>query len=113
MQTTPHILAAELAQSIANLPPFIAATMRRCYEIANTPSKEQAIMNALPDYGITARQAVAVYTAMYSALNALGLASGLSAPDTNKFVVNPDDTVTVVIPEVVIPNPPTDPTEAP
>jgi hypothetical protein len=96
---TPHQLAAELADLIKSIPQFLMSIMRRAYQITNTPGMEQAILDALPAFGITAKYALSMYALIRSMLVTLGLDVDLPEANADKFVANADGSVTVVIPE--------------
>lgn len=96
----PHAQAAELAQIIESVVPFLRAMAVQSYGIANSEGQQQAIMDALPDFGVPAAQAINVYATIYGALELLGQAEGLTPPDLEVFQAQEDGSVIVVIPPV-------------
>jgi hypothetical protein len=107
---TPHQLAAELAQIIAETPPHLVSRMARAYQLVNTAGMEQEIFDALPAFGVVPARAVQTYAVLRGALESLGLAADLPAADTDKFTANADGSVTVTLPEpVTLPAPTTEP----
>lgn len=98
---TPHQLAAELAQIIAESPPHLVSRMARAYQLVNTAGMEQEVLDALPAFGVVAASAVQTYAVLRGALDSLGLAANLPAADTDKFIVNDDGSVAVTIVEPV------------
>ena len=102
---TPHAIAAQLAQNINSVVPFLRAMAQESFALANTPGSQQAIMDALPDFGITADEALTVYVAIHGSLVSLGHAEGLSAPDYAVFVPQEDGTVLYVAPPEPEPEP--------
>lgn len=102
---TAHSIAAEIAEIIKTAPPFLAAQAARAYELVNSEGQEQAVLDALPDFGVTATEAVSIYAAMHGALVVIGAAGGLSAPDLTRFVPQEDGTVLYVAPVAPEPEP--------
>lgn len=111
---TPHQLAAELAQIISEAPPHLVSRMARAYQLVNTPGMEQAVLDALPAFGVVPARAVQTYAVLRGALESLGLAGDLPAADTDKFTANADGSVTVTLPEpVALPIAPPEPDPEP
>jgi hypothetical protein len=108
---TPHQIAAEIAQEISAVIPFLSHKLKRCYDLANTAGKEQAIMDALKDLGIVPAQSLQVYAIMRKSLDDLGFAGDLPPENFQKFQPQPNGNVTVVLPEPPAPTP--DPTPTP
>jgi hypothetical protein len=81
--------------------------MRRCYEIVNTEGQQQAILNALPAFGIPAAFALKTYIEIRKAFLVLGIADGLVPADTIKFNANTDGSVTYTPPTPPVLNPKT------
>jgi len=96
---TPHAIAAEIASIIQTTPPYLRHSMARAYELVNTPGQQQAIIDALPDFGVSAVEALGLYTAIFSALSAVGIAGDLSAPNPAVFVVGEGGGVTYQEPD--------------
>jgi ABC-type hemin transport system substrate-binding protein len=69
---------------------FLKSQAKAAYDLANTPSQEQAIMDA---FGKNAARALSVYAAIYQTLAALGEADELTAPDYSLFAPQADGTV--------------------
>jgi hypothetical protein len=93
---TPHTIAAKLSQNIESVVPFLRAMAKNSYDLANTPNRQQAIMDALPDFGVSAAEALTVYGTIYGALASLNKADGLTAPNLEIFQPQPDGTVLYV-----------------
>lgn len=74
---------------------FIKSMMSNAYAKANTAGEQQAIMDV---FGANAVNALTVYSTFHSALNALGQADGLVAPDLSMFTPQPDGRVTYFAP---------------
>ena len=96
---TPHTNAADIAQIISSVPPFLVAQMSRAYDLVNTEGQQQAILNALPDFDVTPAQALTLYATMQGALASIGLAGNLAAPDLTVFVPQQDGSVLYVAPD--------------
>jgi hypothetical protein len=104
---TPHTNAAVIAEIISSVPPFIVSQMARAYELVNTPGQEQSILDAMPDFGVRPAEALTLYATIQAALQSIGLAGNLTAPDFEVFSPNEDGTVTYTAP----PQPEPDPSE--
>jgi len=102
---TPHTTAANIAEIIASVPPFLVAQMAEAYELVNTPGQQQAILDAMPDFGVTPTQALTLYATMQTALASIGLAGNLAAPDLTVFVPQQDGSVLYVAPPEPEPQP--------
>ena len=95
---TPHTTAAAIAEIIASVPAFVVSQMARAYALVNTPNHQQAILDAMPDFGITPTQALTLYETMKVALASIGLAGNLPSADLTVFVPQPDGSVLYVAP---------------
>ena len=95
---TPHTTAATIAEIITNSPLFVVSQMARTYALVNTPNQQQAILDAMPDFGVTPVQALTLYATMHSALASIGLAGNLPSADLTVFVPQPDGSVLYVAP---------------
>ena len=95
---TPHTTAATIAEIISSVPAFVVSQMARAYELANTPDQQQAILDAMPDFGVTPTQALTLYATMQTALASIGLAGNLPAADLTIFQPQPDGSVLYVAP---------------
>lgn len=95
---TPHTTAATIAEIIASVPAFVVSQMARAYALVNTPDQQQAILDAMPDFGITPTQALTLYETMKVALSSIGLAGNLPSADLTVFVPQPDGSVLYVAP---------------
>lgn len=102
---TPHEIAAELAEIIKSTPSFLRDRMARAYERVNTTGQQQAVLDALPDFGVTAGQALTLYATMQGTLNGLGMGDGLAPADLTVFVPQQDGTVLYVAPPAPEPAP--------
>jgi hypothetical protein len=107
--TTPHTTAANIAEIISSVPHFVVSEMLRAYSLANTPDQQQAILDAMPDFGVTPTQALTLYATMQTALASIGLAGNLPAADLTIFQPQPDGSVLYVAP----PKPELEPTPDP
>jgi hypothetical protein len=103
--TTPHTTAAAIAEIISSVPAFVVSQMSRAYSLANTPDQQQAILDAMPDFGVTPTQALTLYVAMQTALTSIGLAGNLPAADLTIFQPQPDGSVLYVAPPEPEPTP--------
>ena len=72
--------------------------MARAYTLVNSPDQQQAILDAMPDFGITPTQALTLYETMKVALASIGLAGNLPSADLTVFVPQPDGSVLYVAP---------------
>ena len=108
--TTPHTTAATIAEIISSVPNFVVSQMSRAYELVNTPDQQQAILDAMPDFGVTPAQALTLYATMQTALASIGLAGNLPAADLT-FQPQPDGSVLYVAPPEPEPNPEPEPTD--
>ena len=108
--TTPHTTAAAIADIISSVPNFVVSQMARAYALANTPDQQQAILDAMPDFGVTPTQALTLYATMQTALASIGLAGNLPAADLTIFQPQPDGSVLYVAPPEPKPEPTPDPT---
>jgi hypothetical protein len=95
---TPHTTAATIAEIIASVPAFVVSQMARAYALVNSPDQQQAILDAMPDFGVTPVQALTLYATMHSALTSIGLAGNLPSADLTVFVPQPDGSVLYVAP---------------
>lgn len=95
---TPHTTAATIAEIIASVPAFVVSQMARAYALVNSPDQQQAILDAMPDFGITPTQALTLYETMKTALASIGLAGNLPSADLTVFVPQPDGSVLYVAP---------------
>jgi len=95
---TPHTTAATIAEIISSVPNFVVSQMKRAYELANTPDQQQAILDAMPDFGVTPTQALTLYATMQTALASIGLAGNLPVADLTIFQPQPDGSVLYVAP---------------
>lgn len=107
--TTPHTTAATIAEIISSVPAFVVSQMSRAYSLANTPD-QQAILDAMPDFGVTPTQALTLYATMQTALASIGLAGNLPAADLTIFQPQPDGSVLYVAPKPE-PTPEPEPTD--
>ena len=105
--TTPHTTAATIAEIISSVPNFVISQMNRAYELANTPDQQQAIFDAMPDFGVTPVQALTLYATMQTALASIGLAGKLHAADLTIFQPQPDGSILYVAPPESEPTTPT------
>jgi hypothetical protein len=96
--TTPHTAAATIAEIISSVPAFVVSQMSRAYSLANTPDQQQAILDAMPDFGVTPAQALTLYITMQTALASIGLAGNLPAADLTIFQPQPDGSILYVAP---------------
>jgi len=96
--TTPHTTAATIAEIISSVPAFVVSQMARAYSLANTPDQQQAILDAMPDFGVTPVQALTLYVTMQTALASIGLAANLPVADLTIFQSQPDGSVLYVAP---------------
>ena len=108
--TTPHTTAATIAEIISSVPAFVVSQMARAYSLANTPDQQQAILDAMPDFGVTPAQALTLYATMQTALASIGLAGNLPAADLT-FQPQPDGSVLYVAPPTPEPTPEPEPTD--
>jgi hypothetical protein len=99
---TPHQIAAEIAQEISTVIPFLTHKLNRCYDLANTVGKEQSIMNALKDLGIVPATSLQIYAIMRASLVQLGMAGDLPPENFVKFQPKPNGDVTVVLPTLPV-----------
>lgn len=74
---------------------FLRAQAKRAYSLVTTKGEEQAILDVL---GTQAAEALTIYSTLYSALESLGKADGLTAPDPAVFVTNENGSITYVAP---------------
>jgi hypothetical protein len=95
---TPHANAAQIAEIIQSVPPFLLAQMGQAYSLVNTDGQQQEILDALPDFGVAPAQALALYATMHAALSSLGLSGNLLAPNLEIFQAQPDGSVQFVPP---------------
>jgi len=102
---TPHTTAATIAEIISSVPNFVVSQMSRAYALANTPDQQQAILDAMPDFGVTPVQALTLYVTMQTALASIGLAGNLPAADLTIFQPQPDGSVLYVAPPSPEPEP--------
>ena len=102
---TPHKTAATIAEIISSVPNFVVSQMARAYQLANTPDQQQAILEAMPDFGVTPAQALTLYVTMQTALASIGLAGKLPAADLTIFQPQPDGSVLYVAPPEPEPTP--------
>jgi hypothetical protein len=98
MKKTTHSITSEIAEIISKTPLFLLAQMQRAYSLINTPNKQQAILDALPDFEITAAEAVTMYGEFYNLLNDLGFNENLNPPNPDVFQIQEDGTVIYVAP---------------
>jgi hypothetical protein len=110
---TPHKTAATIAEIIASVPNFVVSQMSRAYSLANTPDQQQAIFDAMPDFGVTPTQALTLYMTMQTALSSIGLAGNLSAADLTIFQPQPDGSILYVAPPEPEPTPEPEPEPEP
>jgi len=103
--TTPHTTAATIAEIISSVPAFVVSQMARAYRLANTPDQQQAILDAMPDFGVAPTQALTLYATMQTALASIGLAGNLPAADLSIFQPQPDGSVLYVAPPEPEPEP--------
>jgi hypothetical protein len=103
--TTPHTTAATIAEIISSVPAFVVSQMSRAYALANTPDQQQAILDAMPDFGVTPTQALTLYVTMQTALASIGLAGNLPAADMTIFQPQPDGSILYVAPPEPEPTP--------
>jgi len=103
--TTPHTTAATIAEIISSVPAFVFSQMARAYQLANTPDQQQAILDAMPDFGVTPVQALTLYATMQTALGSIGLAGNLPVADLTIFQPQPDGSVLYVAPPEPEPTP--------
>ena len=108
--TTPHTTAATIAEIISSVPAFVVSQMARAYSLVDTPNQQQAILDAMPDFGVTPTQALTLYATMQTALASIGLAGNLPAADLT-FQPQPDGSVLYVAPEPLILDPEPEPTD--
>jgi hypothetical protein len=109
--TTPHTTAATIAEIISSVPAFVVSQMSRAYALANTPDQQQAILDAMPDFGVTPAQALTLYVTMQTALASIGLAGNLPAADLSVFQPQPDGSILYVAPPEPEPTPDIEPTD--
>jgi len=102
---TPHTTAATIAEIISSVPAFVVSQMSRAYSLANTPDQQQAILDAMPDFGVTPTQALTLYATMQTALASIGLAGNLPAADLSIFQPQPDGSILYVAPPEPEPEP--------
>jgi len=74
---------------------FLRAQAKNAYSLVTTEGEEQAILDVL---GTQAIEAITVYNTLYTALDSLGQADGLTAHNPEVFVTNADGSVTYVAP---------------
>jgi outer membrane biosynthesis protein TonB len=98
MTNTTHSITSEIAQIVTLTPQLLVAQMQRAASLLNTPDKQQEILDAMPDFGITAKQAIEMYGAFYELLSDLGMAQGINPPDPEVFQVQEDGSVIYVAP---------------
>jgi hypothetical protein len=103
--TTPHTAAATIAEIISSVPAFVVSQMSRAYSLANTPDQQQAILDAMPDFGVTPAQALTLYATMQTALASIGLAANLPVADLTVFKPQPDGRILYVEPPEPQPTP--------
>lgn len=99
MSNTTHTITSEIASIVTNTTQLLVLQMHRAAILLNTPGKQQAILDAMPDFGITAKQAVEMYTAFYNLLDDLGMAQDITPPDPAVFQVQEDGSVVYVAPQ--------------
>jgi len=97
---TPHTKAAEIASNIKQVVPYLRMMAEKSFALVNQDNEQQETLNALPDFGISAVEALGIYSAMYGALDAIRQSEGITEPDLNTFQPQPDGTVLYVTPEV-------------
>jgi len=102
---TPHKTAATIAEIIASVPAFVVSQMARAYALVNTPDHQQAILDAMPDFGVTPAQALTLYATMHNAFSSIGLAGNLPEADLTIFVPQKDGSVLYVAPPAPAPEP--------
>ena len=103
--TTPHTTAATIAEIISSVPAFVVLQMSRAYSLANTPDQQQAILDAMPDFGVTPVQALTLYATMQTALGSIGLAGNLPVANLTIFQPQPDGSILYVAPPEPEPTP--------
>lgn len=96
--TTAAEIAAELNSIERQTIGFLKSMASRSFALINTPGHQQAVLDFMGDKAI---RAVTVYSAVYGALDQVGEADGLDAPDLNVFQPQPDGTVIFVAPPVI------------
>ncbi len=109
--TTPHTTAATIAEIISSVPNFVVSQMSRAYSLANTPDQQQAILDAMPDFGVTPAEALTLYVTMQTALASIGLAGNLPAADLTVFQSQPDGSILYVALPEPEPTPVIEPTD--
>jgi hypothetical protein len=97
---TPHKTTATIAEIISSVPNFVVSQMSRAYSLVNTPDQQQAILDAMPNFGVTPTQALTLYATMQTALASIGLAGNLPSADLTIFQPQPDGSVRFVPPSL-------------
>ena len=95
---TPHAKASEISSIIKQVVPYLQMMAKKSFFLVNQDDEQQDILNALPDFGISAVDALAIYSAIYSALNSIGKSNGITSPDLSVFQPQQDGTVLYVAP---------------
>ena len=91
----PTQIAARIEKINEQTISFLRSQAKNAYSLVTTEGEEQAILDVL---GTQASEAVTIYGTFYNALESLGEADGLTAPNPEVFVANADGSVTYVAP---------------
>lgn len=102
----PTQIAARIEKINEQTISFLRSQAKNAYSLVTTEGEEQAILDVL---GTNASEAVTVYGTLYNALESLGEADGLTAPDPAVFVANEDGSITYVAPIIPEPEPEPEP----